>query len=107
MSLKIRFLQNYFRKYHGYAVKYGRIICVGFTKGIVYPLEVLEIKEGQTYRKALPHELSARAIKFATQKPASLPCLFRHRAEIFFSVQEDRLGAIKKGAQVSMYFPHQ
>ena len=42
--LETRAIQEYFRKAHRYVMKLGGVICVDLGGGIVYPLEVLEVR---------------------------------------------------------------
>ncbi|KAF8592778.1 Piwi-domain-containing protein [Ramaria rubella] len=59
---------HYYRAYR-YRLGLGGVICVDVGKDIVFPIEVLEVKEGQMYKKTLPPALAAGALKFSTQKP--------------------------------------
>ncbi|KAF8575507.1 Piwi-domain-containing protein [Ramaria rubella] len=54
-------------------------------RDIVYPLEVLHVREGQFYKRILPPALAAQALKFSTQKP------------------HDRLNAIEKSGKFMGY----
>ncbi|KIJ32100.1 hypothetical protein M422DRAFT_36017 [Sphaerobolus stellatus SS14] len=62
-------ISEHFHRAHHYRVQFGRIICIGFSKDIVYPLEVLNVKPGQFYKKVLPGPIATKALSFATQKP--------------------------------------
>ncbi|KAF8504967.1 Piwi domain-containing protein [Hysterangium stoloniferum] len=61
---------EYFKQTYNYSVKYGRLICVKLsnTRDVVVPIEVLDVKPGQFYKKRLSAAETAQAIQFSTQK---------------------------------------
>ncbi|KIJ37387.1 hypothetical protein M422DRAFT_231745 [Sphaerobolus stellatus SS14] len=62
-------ITNYYKRTHRYSVQCGKAICISLGKAGVVPLEVLEVKEGQFFKKSLHPTAAARALKFATQRP--------------------------------------
>ncbi|GJJ07203.1 hypothetical protein Clacol_001403 [Clathrus columnatus] len=62
---------EYYRTAYNYRMQCGKIICVSVKpdNSIVFPLEVLNVKPGQFYKKTLPSKMAAKALEFSSQKP--------------------------------------
>ncbi|KAF8504972.1 Piwi domain-containing protein [Hysterangium stoloniferum] len=74
--------QEYFKRTYNYSVKYGRLINVKLsnTRDVVVPIEVLDVKPGQFYKKRLSAAETAQVIQFSTQKPiGSVPMVIPGR----------------------------
>ncbi|KAF8514872.1 argonaute-like protein [Hysterangium stoloniferum] len=63
-------ISKYYEAAYRYHVQLGKAICISVGKGIVFPIEVLEVKPGQIFKRTLTSDLAARALKFSTVKPA-------------------------------------
>ncbi|KAF8525186.1 Piwi domain-containing protein [Hysterangium stoloniferum] len=64
-------ISEYFWRTYNYTIKYGQMICVNLSSNrqVILPMEVLDVKPGQFYKRVLSPAETARAIKFSSPSP--------------------------------------
>lgn len=62
---------DYYKSAYNYRLQYGKIICVSVRRDntVIFPLEILQVKPGQFYKKNLTPRMTAKALEFSSQKP--------------------------------------
>ncbi|KAK4701814.1 hypothetical protein P7C70_g4413, partial [Phenoliferia sp. Uapishka_3] len=63
-------IEDYFKKTYAISLKYPHYPCVEIKPGLVYPLELVSLKEGNRYLKKLDSEQQLSASSFQTLRPS-------------------------------------